>query len=143
MLEMGPVFRKSKGEDVTAVINLLPDGAATITLKYLDPRDLRDLNKRAKNLAWDVNKREFDAFEEKTQFDVLLADEAVLGFAGMCVEGEEVHYSKENARSLMLHSFMFSNIVKLKVHDFKFFIDKKKEAITEETEKNSAGTSGQ
>ena len=60
-LELGPAIRKSKGEDVTAVVNL--DEGATITLKYTDPTDLRTLRKKAQSAAWDTDKKCFDAFE--------------------------------------------------------------------------------
>ncbi len=141
-LELGPAIRKSKGEPVTAVINLLPDGEATITLKYLDPEDMRTLRKRAQTAAWDIDKKQFDAFEEKKQFDVLLADEAVAGFTGMLVDGEDVPYSKENARMLMLHSFIFGEAVHRNVSDVRHFIKKGKDAEKEGTLKNLERTSG-
>ena len=132
-LEMGPVFRKAKGEEITAVMNL--DGGATITLRFQDPEDMRTLRRKSNALAWDNEKKQFDSFEDKKQFDILLADAAILDFTGMVVEGVEIPYSKENARTLMLHSLVFGTIVQSRVFNFQYFIKEKKEAVRKEHEK--------
>jgi hypothetical protein len=133
-LELGPAIRKSKGESVTAVINL--DDGASIELAYMDPEDMRSLRKRSLAMSWDTKKKQFDSYDDKKQFDILLADEAILNFNGMFIEGEEVTYSKENARMLMLHSFIFGEIVHRYVTSVNYFIKKVKTEQAEEITKN-------
>jgi hypothetical protein len=116
----------------------VPFQDAEVLVRYVSLDGLRNIAKKATRITWDRRHRKVEELDPG-ESNRLLGREAVRGWKGITMEGEEYPYTPENCDFLMQRWAEFSRFVNDVCVDLQGLMD----AEREEKVKNSALTSGQ